>query len=409
MQLIPHRYPFLMVDRVIDLIPERQRASASRMSRIGEPHFQGHFPQRPIMPGVLIIEAMAQTAAVLVVETLGPTAEGKLVYFMTVENARFRRPVVPGDTLHVHVFKERSRGNVWKFRGEAKVAGALVAEATYRRHDHGYVIADRRSTRPPWSPARPRSRRRRRSAPIASSAPMSILGDRVRLLSHVVVDGRDQRSATDHRLSLRLARAPAAGSEISRANPAALMIGARNQIREHVTMNPGTEGGGMVTRVGDDGLFMVGAHVAHDCMIGDHVIMANNATLGGHVDHRRLCHYRRHFGGPSVRAHRPHAMVGGMTGVETGRHSLWHGDRRPRPSARVSIWSACKRRGFSRETSRPAQRLSHAVRARGHPGRTSRRGGQSIQGLRAGDGDRRFHSRQFVAGRSASPQLENAA
>ena len=83
------------------------------------------------MPGVLIIESMAQTAAVLVVETLGPSAEGKLVYFMTVDSARFRRPVVPGDTLHIHVFKERQRGNVWKFRAEAKVEGALCAEATY--------------------------------------------------------------------------------------------------------------------------------------------------------------------------------------------------------------------------------------------------------------------------------------
>jgi len=84
-----------------------------------------------VMPGVLIVEAMAQTAAVLVVQTLGPDSEGKLVYFMTVDNARFRKPVVPGDTLLVHVTKERNRGNVWKFAAEAKVDGRLVAEATY--------------------------------------------------------------------------------------------------------------------------------------------------------------------------------------------------------------------------------------------------------------------------------------
>ena len=130
MQLIPHRYPFLMVDRVIDLIPDVSAIGVKQVS-VAEPHFQGHFPRKPIMPGVLIIESMAQTAAVLVVETLGPSAEGKLVYFMSVENARFRRPVVPGDTLHVHVFKERQRANVWKFRGEAKVDDQLVAEATY--------------------------------------------------------------------------------------------------------------------------------------------------------------------------------------------------------------------------------------------------------------------------------------
>jgi 3-hydroxyacyl-[acyl-carrier-protein] dehydratase len=130
MQMIPHRYPFLMVDKVIDVRPNDSATGIKNVS-VGEPHFQGHFPQRPIMPGVLIIEAMAQTAAVLVVETLGPHAEGKLVYFMSVDNARFRKPVEPGDTLFVHVKKERSRGNVWRFHGEAKVNGVLMAEATY--------------------------------------------------------------------------------------------------------------------------------------------------------------------------------------------------------------------------------------------------------------------------------------
>ena len=130
MQLIPHRYPFLMVDRVVDLVPDVSAVGIKNVS-IDEPHFQGHFPSKPIMPGVLIIEAMAQTSAVLVVETLGPSAEGKLVYFMSVDSARFRRPVMPGDQLHVHVSKKQQRGNVWKFSGEAKVDGALVAEAIY--------------------------------------------------------------------------------------------------------------------------------------------------------------------------------------------------------------------------------------------------------------------------------------
>jgi 3-hydroxyacyl-[acyl-carrier-protein] dehydratase len=130
MQMIPHRYPFLMVDKVIDVIPNESATGVKNVT-VSEPHFQGHFPEKPIMPGVLIIESMAQTAAVLVVETLGPHAEGKLVYFMSVESARFRKPVVPGDTLMVHVQKERSRGNVWRFRGEAKVDGQLMAEAVY--------------------------------------------------------------------------------------------------------------------------------------------------------------------------------------------------------------------------------------------------------------------------------------
>jgi 3-hydroxyacyl-[acyl-carrier-protein] dehydratase len=130
MELIPHRPPFLMIDKVIDVVAG-ERAIGVKNVTINEGYFQGHFPARPVMPGVLIIEAMAQTAAVLVVHTIGPMAQGKLVYFMSVDNARFRRPVLPGDTLKVHVTSLRRRGTVWKFEGQAKVDGKLCAEATY--------------------------------------------------------------------------------------------------------------------------------------------------------------------------------------------------------------------------------------------------------------------------------------
>ncbi len=130
MEMIPHRYPFLMIDRVVDVVANQSAVGIKNVT-INEPFFQGHFPKQPVMPGVLIIEAMAQTAAVLVVHSLGEIAEGKLVYFMTVDNARFRRPVVPGDTLRIQVSRGRHRGHVWKFRGEAKVSDTLVAEAEF--------------------------------------------------------------------------------------------------------------------------------------------------------------------------------------------------------------------------------------------------------------------------------------
>jgi 3-hydroxyacyl-[acyl-carrier-protein] dehydratase len=130
MEMIPHRHPFLMIDKVIDMVAN-ERATGIKNLSINENYFQGHFPARPVMPGVLIIEAMAQTAAVLVVHTLGPESEGKLVYFMSVDNARFRRPVFPGDRLDVYVAKQRHRGNVWKFEGRAKVGNDLMAEAVF--------------------------------------------------------------------------------------------------------------------------------------------------------------------------------------------------------------------------------------------------------------------------------------
>ncbi len=130
MHAIPHRYPFLMIDRVVSLI-RNQSAIGVKSVTVNEPFFQGHFPGHPVMPGVLIIESMAQTAAVLVVETLGPEWAGRVVYFMSVEGAKFRRPVVPGDQLRIHCVKERNRGPVWKFHAVAKVDGVAVAEATY--------------------------------------------------------------------------------------------------------------------------------------------------------------------------------------------------------------------------------------------------------------------------------------
>ncbi len=130
MEMIPHRYPFLLIDRVVELVPDESAVGIKNVT-INEPFFQGHFPRQPVMPGVLLIEAMAQTAAVLVVETLEGEAAGKLVYFMTVDNARFRRPVTPGDQVRIQVTKIKNRRNVWRFKGEAKVGEQLMAEAEF--------------------------------------------------------------------------------------------------------------------------------------------------------------------------------------------------------------------------------------------------------------------------------------
>lgn len=130
MNMIPHRYPFLMVDRVIDL-KRGESATGIKNVTMNEPQFMGHFPGFPVMPGVLIVEAMAQTAGLVVVDFMGLESQKKIVYFMTIDNARFRRPVSPGDTMHIHVEKLQSRGTVWKFKGTAKVGDKVCAEATF--------------------------------------------------------------------------------------------------------------------------------------------------------------------------------------------------------------------------------------------------------------------------------------
>ena len=130
MTMIPHRYPLLLVDKIIELDPHKSATGLKNVT-FNEPFFQGHFPGAPVMPGVLIIESMAQTAAIMVVKSLELQDQGKLVYFMTIDNTKFRKPVVPGDTLHIHIETLKTRGPVWKFKGEAMVDGVLVAEAEF--------------------------------------------------------------------------------------------------------------------------------------------------------------------------------------------------------------------------------------------------------------------------------------
>jgi 3-hydroxyacyl-[acyl-carrier-protein] dehydratase len=128
MQALPHRYPFLMVDRIRDINGDDSCVGIKNVT-INEPHFMGHFPSQPIMPGVLLIEGMAQTAGALCVMAQQGGSAPKLVYFMTIDKAKFRKPVFPGDTVEYHVRKIRRRANIWKFAAEARVDGVKVAEA----------------------------------------------------------------------------------------------------------------------------------------------------------------------------------------------------------------------------------------------------------------------------------------
>lgn len=127
LELLPHRYPFLMVDRIVDILGDESCIGIKNVT-INEPHFEGHFPGRPVMPGVLLVEGMAQTAGAVCILRHG-AGMPKLVYFMTIDKCKFRKPVVPGDVVKFHVKKIRNRRTIWKYAAEARVDGQLVAEA----------------------------------------------------------------------------------------------------------------------------------------------------------------------------------------------------------------------------------------------------------------------------------------
>lgn len=129
-ECLPHRYPMLLVDKIEDLKLGESAVGIKNVT-FNEPFFQGHFPERPIMPGVLIVEAMGQTAGIVVAKTMNLEKSGGLVYFMSMDNVKFRKLVEPGDVLRLHVVKEKSRGNVWRFAGKAYVGDSLVAEAVF--------------------------------------------------------------------------------------------------------------------------------------------------------------------------------------------------------------------------------------------------------------------------------------
>ena len=128
LKALPHRYPFLLVDRIVGIKGDECGIGIKNVTA-NEPQFMGHFPNRPVMPGVLVIEGMAQTAGTLCIRSLGPDTKPSLVYFLTIDKAKFRKPAYPGDTIEYHVRKISRRKNMWWFRAEAKVAGTLIAEA----------------------------------------------------------------------------------------------------------------------------------------------------------------------------------------------------------------------------------------------------------------------------------------
>ena len=280
-RLLPHRYPVLLVDRVV-AFEDGARIVAIKNVTIDEPFFGGHFPERPVMPGVLICEALAQAGALLAYRSRGGIKPGRILLLASLERARFRRPVVPGDQLELEVRSLKRHPPLWRMRGTARVGGATVTEVDFTASE---------------APAPEAAATIHPTAIVADGAvlgadvrvgPYAVIGANVRIGAgttigpHVVIDG--YTTIGERNRIFQFASVGAEPQDLKYHGEASrLVIGDRNIIREFATLNPGTEGGGLVTSVGDGNLFMVYSHVAHDSRIGNRCILANSATLAGHV------------------------------------------------------------------------------------------------------------------------------
>ncbi|HEX7087430.1 MAG TPA: acyl-ACP--UDP-N-acetylglucosamine O-acyltransferase [Vicinamibacterales bacterium] len=270
---LPHRYPSCLLDAIVQHDPGRRLIAAKNVT-VNEEFFQGHFPGSPVMPGVLMIEALLQAAGVLLLDG-GP---GGTAYLRGVDDAKFRRQVVPGDRLLLEVTVDRRRTRLARVRGVARIDDQVVAEASLLVELRRAAEIDPRAIVHP-------------SAEIGDGTvvePYAIIGPNVRIGRNcrvgasAVVDGWTEIG--DGTQIYPFASIGLNPQDLKyRGEPTRLVIGRGNIFREFVTIHRGTEVGGGLTSIGDRNLFMAYAHVAHDCRIGNHTIFGNGATLGGHV------------------------------------------------------------------------------------------------------------------------------
>lgn len=296
-RLLPHRHPFLLVDRVLEF-EAGHRLVALKNVTVNEPHFAGHFPGRALMPGVLVCEALAQAGGLLVQGTLDgdlrPDRDGAERPFLVlsgIDEARFRRPVVPGDQMRLEVELVRKRRPVWKIRGVARVEGQVAVEASFSAVETEGPPAGRAEAPPAAGTGIHPTAVVERGAEIdhgVEIGPFATIGAEVRIGagskigSHAVLGGRTTLGR-DNRV-FPFATVGCVPQDLKfHGEPGRLEMGDRNLVREYASLSIGTEGGGLVTRVGDDNLFMNYSHLGHDCVVGNHVHLVNGVAVAGHV------------------------------------------------------------------------------------------------------------------------------
>ncbi len=277
LERLAYRYPSLLVDAVTEHEPGRRLVAVKNVT-VNEEFFQGHFPGAPLMPGVLMIEALAQAATLLLVEREGPHLVGRTC-LRGVDQAKFRRQVVPGDRLRLEVTLGRRHGALHRVHCMAEVNGGVVAEA-----DLLLAVLGDRVVIDPTARVHPRAELGEGTVvgPHVVIGEHVKIGARCRVGASTVVDGWTEIG--DETEIFPFGSFGLIPQDLKfKGEETRLVIGRRNVFREFVTIHRGTRGGGGVTRIGDRNFFMAYAHVAHDCTIGNDTIFANGATLAGHV------------------------------------------------------------------------------------------------------------------------------
>jgi len=276
---IPTQYPFVLVDRILEHDPAGRLVAVKNVTG-AEDFFAGHFPSHPVMPGVLILESLAQAAGIWLLKT-APDPRRVEIRVVGFDEAKFRRPVVPGDQLRLEVRLVHRRGDLVRFQGEVRVGDARAAEARLLLQVATLPLAD----------VDPLARVAAGAVldPGVKVGPFCLVGHQARLGrgtvldSHVVIEG-DTRVG-EHNHFFPFSSIGLVPQDLKfRGEPSRVEIGDRNIFREGTTVHRGTAGGGGLTRIGSDNLFMAQVHVAHDCLVGSHTIFANAAALSGHVE-----------------------------------------------------------------------------------------------------------------------------
>jgi len=353
---IPSQYPFVLIDRVLERDASGGRLVALKNVTGSEEFFEGHFPGAPVMPGVLLMESLAQAGGIWILKGV-PDPRNLVVHLVGIDDVKFRRPVVPGDQLRVEVTLLRRRGALWRFKGEIRCGEQRVAEARLLLQSAPVRLADVDATAQ-VHPTAVLAEGVRVGAYSVIGADVVIGGGTI-VENHVTIVGPTTLGQGNH--VFPYASIGLAPQDLKfKGENTRLMVGDRNVFREFVTIHRGTAAGGGLTSIGSDNLFMAYTHVAHDCVVGSHTIFANAATLAGHVEVHDFATIGAFSGVHQFCRVGTHAFMGGYTVAtkDVLPFSKTVGNR-----ARLFGVNSVGlvRRGFSRESISAIRRAYHTL------------------------------------------------